>query len=148
MYFFILDMLLNLEIENEINLLLDELKIWKLVELNEWLIKRGMKKFGNKDIFINRIYRGMKDCLDFDEFCDNNSEVNCSECFFIYFVIGNWKIIENDNIFDMIIKDVDVYFLYCKNLVIGGLINFERLMKKVKKFSNEGFVKDIEYNEL
>lgn len=86
MYFFILDMLLNLEIENEINLLLDELKIWKVVKLKEWLIKKEMKKFGNKDIFINKIYRGMKDCLDFDEFCDNVSEVKCSECFFIYFV--------------------------------------------------------------
>lgn len=59
-----------------------------------------------------------------------------------------WKTIENDNIPDMTIEDVDAYFLYHKNPAIGGWTNFERQMKKAKKFSNEGLVKDIEYHEL
>lgn len=49
----------------------------------------------------------MKDCLDSDESCDNDSEANCSECLPIHLVIENWKSIENDNIPDMTIKDVD-----------------------------------------
>lgn len=52
------------------------------------------------------------------------------------------------NIPDMTIKDVDAYFLYHKDPATGGLTNFERQMTKAEKFSNEGFVKDIEYNEL
>lgn len=108
------------EIENETNPSLDELKTWKVAELKEWLTKRGMKKSGNKDILINRIYRGMKDCLDSDESCDNDSEANCSECLPIHLVIENWKTIENDNIPDMTIKDVDAYFLYHKNPATGG----------------------------
>lgn len=58
MYFFILDMSSDSEIENETNPSLDELKTWKMAELKEWLTKRGMKKSSNKDILINRIYRG------------------------------------------------------------------------------------------
>lgn len=109
MYFFILDMSSDSEKENETNLSLDELKTWKVAELKEWLTKRGGKN-GNKDILINRIYRGVggvKDCLDSDESCDNDSEANCSECLPIHLVIENWKSIENDNIPDMTIKDVD-----------------------------------------
>lgn len=52
------------------------------------------------------------------------------------------------NIPDMTIKDVDAYFLYHKDPATGGLTNFERQMTKAEKFSNEVFVKDIEYNEL
>lgn len=91
-----------------------------MAELKEWLTKRGMKKFSNKDILINRIYRGMRDCLDSDESCDNDSEANCSECLPIHLVIENWKTIENDNIPDMTIKDVVAYFLYHKNPATGG----------------------------
>lgn len=58
MYFFILDMSSDSEKENETNLSLDELKTWKVAELKEWLTKRGGKN-GNKDILINRIYRGV-----------------------------------------------------------------------------------------
>lgn len=136
------------EIENETNPSLDELKTWKVAELKEWLTIRGMKQSGNKDILINRIDRGVKDCLDSDKSCDNDCEANCSECLPIHLVIGNWKTIENDNIPVITIKDVDAYCLNHKNPATGGLTNFERQMKKAKKFSNEEFVKDIEYNEL
>lgn len=132
MYFFILDMSSNSEIENETNPSLDELKTWKVAELKEWLTKGEMKKSGNKDILTNKIYRGMKDCLDSDESCDNGSEAKCSECLPIHLVIGNWKTIENDNIPDMTIKDVDAYFLYHKNPATGGFTNFVRQMKKAK----------------
>lgn len=109
MFFFMLDISSDSEIENETNPSLDELKTWKVVELKEWLTKRGMKKSGNKDILINRIYRGMKDCLDSDESCDNGCEANYSECLPIHLVIGNWNTIENDNIPDITFKDVDAY---------------------------------------
>lgn len=58
-----------------------------MAELKEWLTKRGMKNSGNKHILINRIYRGMNDCLDSDESSENDSEANYSECLPIHFVI-------------------------------------------------------------
>lgn len=62
----------------------------------------------------------MRDCLDSDESCDNDSGANCSECLPMHLVIENWKTIENDNIPDMTIKDVVAYFLYHKNPATGG----------------------------
>lgn len=87
MYFFILDMSSDSEIENETNPSLDELKLESGGTEGMVNKKRNEKKSGNKDILINRIYRGMKLCLDSDESCDNDSEANCSECLPIHLVI-------------------------------------------------------------
>lgn len=60
--FFFIDMSSDSEIENETNPSLDELKNMKSGgTLKEWFTKKRNEKIGNKDIFINRIYRGMKD---------------------------------------------------------------------------------------
>jgi hypothetical protein len=46
------------EVDNdaEAHLSLDELKLWKVAELKEWLSQRGLKKSGSKDVLVNRVY--------------------------------------------------------------------------------------------
>ena len=83
------------------------------------------------------------ECSNTDASCSNENEYIP-----INLLSENWKLIENDDIPDISIKDVDAYFLYHKNPTTGGLTNFERQMKKAKKLSNEGFVKHIEFNKV
>lgn len=46
---------------------IDELQSWKVKELKEWLSQRGQKKSANKDVLVNRVYKGMNNCIDSDE---------------------------------------------------------------------------------
>ncbi|XP_062585923.1 uncharacterized protein LOC134247608 [Saccostrea cucullata] len=131
------------------HLSLDELKSLRVAELKEWLSQRGLKRSGNKDVLINRVYRAMSNGIDSDEASDTNDFPSKSDESIVpvQTLSKDWKSIESEDIPDISIKDIDAYFLYHKNPT-GGTTNFERQMKKAKKLSNEGFVKDIEFNEV
>ena len=122
----------------------EELKQWKLNDLQLWLKKRGLPKSGTKHVLANRVLR----CLKFGESdlsddSDDEDEEDVEVKYQDFQEIREWNAADVDNLPPISDKDIEMHFLYSKS-VTGKKKKCQRQLRKAERFSTERYVGRIE----
>ncbi|XP_022312596.2 uncharacterized protein LOC111117719 [Crassostrea virginica] len=128
---------------------IEMLRTWKMDQLKEWLLTRGLKRSGKKEVLVKRVYRVMQSGDDSSSDSASESDLDDTPCVTpINEVTEPWKDISVRCLPPLHEKDIDNYFIYQKNPTSGKKARFQRHMKKAQKFAAEGYIYNIFYNAV
>ncbi|XP_033762292.1 uncharacterized protein LOC117343858 [Pecten maximus] len=134
---------------HEVSLSSEELTTWSKKNLQHWLSKRGLKKSGNKSTLVNRIIRTINfGESDISSDTDSSDEENNFTNLPNIKELEKWDELTTSNSPPVRVEDVHNYFLFEKNPVTGRTKHCNRQLQKSKKFSNENYIGDIQYNSV
>lgn len=130
----------------------DTLSGWKKKDLEKWLADHNKKKSGKKQVLIHRIIRSLQfdnsdSESDEDSSSDDTNDGTDAIPEFETVKVG-WETISTSSCPPTRQEDVDNYFIYNKNPVTGKTQGCHRQLKKARKFFQEKYVFDIQYNGL
>ena len=132
---------------------LDELKKWKVKELKNWLIDHGLKRSGNKNILVKRVFRAFQNLFDSDSDIsdeeDSSPYNSCSEKTFQKLEnCSEWTGISHDNLPSITDKDIENYYMFQKNPMSGRRARFQRHLLKARKFAREKYLTNIKLHPV
>lgn len=136
------------ESENEESLpTMEDLKKWKVKKLKAWLEGKGLKRSGNKNVLMKRVYRAYQNLYDSDlSLSGNDSEIDIEKMHTHFSTIESslsWTSVSNDNLPDIKDKDIENYYLYQNHPTSGKRAQFKRHLKKAKKLCAENYLSEL-----
>jgi hypothetical protein len=119
------------------------LRTWLVKDLKEWCKERKLNISGKKEILAQRVYRAMT-FRESDSENDGSSDNEDGMTDIDLSRPSTWVAMTTDDIPPVRIEDVRNYFIFHKNPISGKLLNFNRQLKKAKKFAKERYISNIE----